>query len=118
RTADSLDGIAETILNRQVATLEDPDSMDPDDDTDFSQLATVGGERDLARKMGELRLENGSVRFIGGTSHLIYLGAPADSMPEPDMLLPHAVGNPITTWTNVTKDPQLIVHLVNLYFNW
>jgi hypothetical protein len=36
-------------------------------------------ESQLSGKMGELRLEDGSTRYIGGTSHLIYMGKGNDS---------------------------------------
>ncbi|KAM5365359.1 hypothetical protein ACJA88_012541 [Fusarium oxysporum] len=77
------------------------------------------GERDLARKMGELRLENGNVRFIGGTSHLIYLSDPThEGEMEPNFEDYTAGQDPITSWTRVTQDTQLITHLINMYFNW
>lgn len=117
RTCDSLDSVAEQILKHELNT-QDSDSDQPLDDDGATDLS-LEGERELARKMGELRLENGSVRFIGGTSHLIYLGDPNgeidhDPFPEPGS----SSDDPITTWTSVTKDTQLINHLMNMYFNW
>ncbi|SPO00138.1 probable NIT-4 pathway-specific regulatory protein nit-4 [Cephalotrichum gorgonifer] len=117
RTADSLDAVAESILNHQAARSNEPEHV-VDSGNESQDDSAVDGERDLARKMGELRLENGMVRFIGGTSHLIHLGSPTDTNPEPDAPLLLAGESPITSWTNVTKDPQLVVHLINMYFNW
>ncbi|KAB5523967.1 fungal-specific transcription factor domain-containing protein [Coniochaeta sp. 2T2.1] len=116
RTCDSLDAVAEAILKQDFANEEEEDEPILDDEDTGTQV--VEGERDLARKMGELRLENGSVRFIGGTSHLIYLGDPADTSNEPESDNYLSTEDPITSWSEVTKDPQVIVHLINLYFNW
>jgi hypothetical protein len=75
--------------------------------------------------MGELRLDDGSVRFIGGTSNLIFLGAGPDGEDDPRMLTPKGEEynppqqeNPITSWTSVTADVSLILKLVDHYFCW
>ncbi|KAK5998234.1 Nitrogen assimilation transcription factor nit-4 [Cladobotryum mycophilum] len=117
RTCDSLDTVAQEFLKQQNSEPQD-DGQDQSDDMAMSFLP-MEGERDLAGKMGELRIENGWLRFIGGTSHLIYLGDPHDgvhhdSQPEPAF----STENPITTWTRVTSDPHLIIHLMNMYFNY
>ncbi|KAK2006354.1 fungal-specific transcription factor domain-containing protein [Colletotrichum eremochloae] len=117
RTCDSLDTVAEQILKHETMLQEAEDNDNGDDG--YTNDMPIEGERELARKMGELRLENGSVRFIGGTSHLIYLGDPAD----PDLNEPESDANlinedPITSWTRVTDDKELIAHLMNMYFNW
>ena len=117
RTASSLDAVAEAILNHQNLDIQETEQTDAADEDQPIDLE-AGGEHDLARKMGELRLENGLVRFIGGTSHLIYLGESSTLTPEPSMALSQAGEDPITSWTTVTKDPQLIIHLINMYFNW
>ncbi|KAI4601055.1 hypothetical protein KJ359_012242 [Pestalotiopsis sp. 9143b] len=117
RTCDSLDSVAETILKEGVGN---PDGGDDSAmvEENYTTDMPVEGERDLARKMGELRLENGSVRFIGGTSHLIYLGYTATSDPEPEAMDLASNVDPITSWTEVTKDTELVVHLLNMYFTW
>ncbi|KAK3323450.1 fungal-specific transcription factor domain-containing protein [Cercophora scortea] len=119
RTCDSLDAVAESILKNDYADDQDDDDEinDQVDDEDTSNLP-VEGERDLARKMGELRLENGSVRFIGGTSHLIYLGDPSDVPDEPEYDSYLSGEDPLISWSEVTKDTQLVIHLINMYFNW
>ncbi len=77
-------------------------------------------ETHLAGKMGELRLEDGSTRYIGGTSNLIFLGNRAESPGQ----LASKVGDvepqehPITSWSTVTTDPDLVMHLLNMYFTW
>ncbi|KAI3402280.1 hypothetical protein diail_210 [Diaporthe ilicicola] len=115
RTCDSLDTVAEAILREDFANKNN-------DDTQFDDQYTtdqpVEGERDLARKMGELRIENGTIRFIGGTSHLIYQGDPHDMPTEPESLSLLPNEDPVTSWSDVTKDRHLVVHLMNMYWNW
>ncbi|KAI0378777.1 fungal-specific transcription factor domain-containing protein [Hypomontagnella monticulosa] len=118
RTCDSLDTVAESILKQEdfgSAAVEDDDQLEPDYTIDMP----IEGERDLARKMGELRLENGSTRFIGGTSHLIHWdihGAPNHESESRDTNV--ADIDPITSWSGVTADREVVKHLLNMYFNW
>ncbi|KAF4444810.1 NIT-4 pathway-specific regulatory protein nit-4 [Fusarium austroafricanum] len=129
RTCNSLDAVAEDMIKLQQqqpqqqksaisSANDDSDDYDQSNDN-YTTDQPEQGERDLARKMGELRLENGNVRFIGGTSHLIYLSDPThDGELEPN-LEDYAIGDdPVTSWTRVTQDTQLITHLINMYFNW
>ncbi|KAK3353032.1 fungal-specific transcription factor domain-containing protein [Lasiosphaeria hispida] len=122
RTCDSLDTVAESILKNEFVGGADDDEADDDNEIVEECPGTdlpVEGERDLARKMGELRLENGSVRFIGGTSHLIYLGEPANIPDEPESDNRYLSGeDPIISWSEVAKDTQLVIHLINMYFAW
>jgi len=124
RTCDSLDMVAESILKHEYGSGAgaggDEDGEDDDGDLDDENPTNlpVEGERDLARKMGELRIENGSVRFIGGTSHLIYLGDPSSAPDEPESDNYQSTEDPITSWSEVTKDTQLVIHLINMYFAW
>lgn len=116
RTCDSLDDVAESIL-RQGYGNEVTEGQGLTDE-DYTTDLPVEGERDLARKMGELRLENGSVRFIGGTSHLIHMETPA-VQPEEDAEDWAAAGvDPVTTWSDVTKNAEDVMHLLNMYWNW
>ncbi|KAI0117133.1 fungal-specific transcription factor domain-containing protein [Daldinia grandis] len=119
RTCDSLDAVAESILKQEEfgsAGIEDEDQIENDYTTDMP----VEGERDLARKMGELRLENGSTRFIGGTSHLIHWDI--HGAPNPEYESRNTTGaadiDPITSWSDVTKDREVVKHLLDMYFNW
>ncbi|KAI0195970.1 fungal-specific transcription factor domain-containing protein [Astrocystis sublimbata] len=115
RTCDDLDTVAESIQNRSFIGADLQDEAAQDYTTDIP----VEGERDLARKMGELRVENGTTRFIGGTSHLIHwdvLGAPANELQPTDV--DDADVDPVTSWSDVTKDPDVVTHLLNMYFNW
>ncbi|KAK4155815.1 fungal-specific transcription factor domain-containing protein [Chaetomidium leptoderma] len=116
RTCDSLDTVAESILKNEP--VEDEEGASDYLDDDYATTQPVEGERELARKMGELRLENGSVRYFGGTSHLIYLGDQTDTPDELETDPGLSSEDPTTSWTEVTKDRQLIVHLINMYFTW
>ncbi|TRX96544.1 hypothetical protein FHL15_002446 [Xylaria flabelliformis] len=117
RTCDNLDTVAESIHNQGIIGVGVQDEAQSHDD--YTTEIPVEGERDLARKMGELRVENGTTRFIGGTSHLIHwdvLGSPTNEPQAADM--DEADVDPITSWSDVTKDPDVVTHLLNMYFNW
>ncbi|KAF2227106.1 fungal-specific transcription factor domain-containing protein [Elsinoe ampelina] len=120
RTCESLDEVAETIVAREYGIakeeedediVEAPSPISPDDAPNF--------ESKLGTKMGELRLDDGSVRYIGGTSHLLFLNSAGADVGDivPDQYLQQQ-DNPITSWTEVTSDPELITHLLNMYFTW
>ncbi|KAI0008554.1 fungal-specific transcription factor domain-containing protein [Xylariaceae sp. FL0662B] len=116
RTCDSLDIVAESIIKQDFGN--EPEDEDQSEE-DYTTAMPMEGERDLARKMGELRVENGSTRFIGGTSHLIHWdihGAPNHEQASQNINTPNE--NPITSWSNVSKDPKVVTHLLNMYFNW
>lgn len=115
RTCDSLDTVAETILQEDFANKNNDDAQFDDQ---YTTDQPVEGERDLARKMGELRIENGTIRFIGGTSHLIYQGDPHDTPAEPESVTLQTNEDPVTSWSEVTKDRNLVIHLMNMYWNW
>ncbi|KAL5889289.1 hypothetical protein ACKVWC_004525 [Pyricularia oryzae] len=120
RTCDSLDAVADALAKEErAAVAKEEDDFPSRMDDEYTTDGPTEGERDLARKMGELRLENGLVRFIGGTSHLIYTGDPQEShrRPETEGLALDTM-DPLTTWTRVTTDTHLIIHLLNMYFNW
>lgn len=120
RTCESLDDVAEWITNRENGN--DDDDMDDDDESllgaAIERVPTFEGE--LSGKMGELRLENGSVRFIGGTSNLIYL-SPTDGEESSTSALSDPYqqqDEPLTSWSTVTDDTEVVVHLINMYFTW
>ncbi|KAK5636529.1 hypothetical protein RRF57_012241 [Xylaria bambusicola] len=117
RTCDNLDAVAESILNQESVGCEAQDGIQSQDD--YTTEMPVEGERDLARKMGELRVENGTTRFIGGTSHLIHWDAPGSPTNDLEAVDMEGVDtDPITSWSTVTKDPEVVTHLLNMYFNW
>ncbi|KAG5938139.1 Nitrogen assimilation transcription factor nit-4 [Claviceps sorghi] len=117
RSCDDLDSVAQAIIDQDY---HDGAATPEERSEDYIDSMAVEGEKELARKMGELRFENGSVRFIGGTSHLVYLG---DSQTEAVNVDPKSdqqlTGqDPVSSWTRVTDDPGLITHLINVYFNY
>lgn len=123
RTCESLDDVADRILAREngfnVKDEDEDDSFDPDVNTaDVSHESALAFEKQLSTKVGELRLEDGSVRYIGGTSNLIFLDQ--DNMAGNATLADpyQQQDNALTSWTNVTSDPDLIIHLLNMYFTW
>ncbi|KAK4895444.1 hypothetical protein LTR27_006508 [Elasticomyces elasticus] len=113
RTCESLDAVAERIKRRDQS-----DADGEEDDASVREQGAVQGrtfETQLYGKMGDLRLDDGSVRYIGGTSNLIHL-AQDESNESIDEYSQQE--DPITSWTNVTDDPELVVHLLNMYFTW
>ena len=118
RTCENLEDVAEEILARDVALGEESDEND-DISVDSSSSAGPKIEKELSGKMGELRLENGAVRFLGGTSNLLYLDSELVLDAKKSTTIDEA--NPedsATSWTLVTSDKDLIVHLLNMYFTW
>lgn len=122
RTCESLDDVAETILAKHSGLGDDAEDIESPvyDNENLSEVPKF--ETELSGKMGEMRLENGSVSFIGGTSNLIFLESGLD---EDDMARSPSSGDqyqqqddPFTSWTTVTSDPGLIIHLINMYFTW
>lgn len=112
RTCENLDDVADSIMKHEQGIEEDDDNdlLEPH----LGDLPTF--EMELSGKMGELRLENGSVRYIGGTSNLIYL-SPTDDLATPLEDYQHN-DQPILSWTTVTTDPDVVLHLLNMYFTW
>ncbi|KAK5688469.1 hypothetical protein LTS10_000447 [Elasticomyces elasticus] len=111
RTCESLDAVAERIKRRDQS-----DADGEEDDASVRDQGAVQGrtfETQLYGKMGDLRLDDGSVRYIGGTSNLIHL-VQDESNESIDEYSQQE--DPITSWTNVTDDPELVVHLLNMYF--
>lgn len=112
RTCESLDDVADNILRQEQGLDDDEDDYDDNAAYTTSNLSTF--ETELSGKMGELRLENGSVRFLGGTSNLIYLD-PTDDADEgiAGVEMVQQQEDPLTSWSAVTTDTELIVHLIN-----
>jgi hypothetical protein len=121
RTCESLDTVAEAILAREAGLEDEDEDLLEEDDVEGVGQDTFEGQ--LSGKMGRLQFEEGSTRYLGGTSNLIYLSADTD-----DYDFGGAVGAPakqyasqqeaMVSWTNVTKDPELVTHLINMYFTW
>ena len=118
RTCENLEDVAEEILVRDATLGEDSDDNDVKS-IDSSSSTGPKIEREISGKMGELRLENGAVRFLGGTSNLLYLDSEllldAKTSATVDETSPE---DSATSWTSVTSDKNLIIHLLNMYFTW
>jgi len=115
RRCESLETVAERIAGGDTNGFisDEEDEASPVGGNSIPEETTF--ERQLYGKMGDLRLDDGTVRYIGGTSNLIHVeddyGADeADEYPQQE--------NAVTSWTNVTDDPHLVVHLLNMYFTW
>lgn len=118
RSCDSLEEVAQSIMGEgKGSTNSTADIMS----------STEGGaetdqfESELAGKMGELMLD-GSRKFIGGTSNLIFLPPGSElnefNPAESNHNMDQASDRSITRWTRVTDDDQLISHLMTMYFTW
>ncbi|KAK7526961.1 fungal-specific transcription factor domain-containing protein [Phyllosticta citriasiana] len=120
RTCESLDMVAEQILMKEQGLPNVDEEISPFSDSPPGAQPTF--ETQLSGKMGHLRLEDGSQRYIGGTSNLIYLNQGADDSDNElsaSMVDQYAQQeDPITSWTRVTMDRELVMHLINMYFVW
>jgi len=121
RTCESLDDVAERIVSKEEGLHVKDEDGENDSDSATANMplqSTPLFEKQLSTKVGELRLDDGSVRYIGGTSNLIFL-TPDHVAANPSLGdLYQQQENPVTSWTNVTSDPDLVVHLINMYFTW
>ncbi|KAF2032709.1 hypothetical protein EK21DRAFT_60252 [Setomelanomma holmii] len=119
RTCESLDTVAEAIIAKENGEAEEDEQISPASSPGLGpQQPTF--ESQLSGKMGELRLEDGSTRYIGGTSHLIYLDKGNDAAVSPDAYQEdyQQMEDPFCSWTTVTTDPELVQHLISMYFCW
>jgi len=116
RTCESLDDVADNILRQEQGIEEEDEDFDDNPAYTTANLPTF--ETELSGKMGELRLENGSVRFLGGTSNLIYLDPTDDHEGFTGSEVYQQQEDPLTSWTTVTMDTEVIIHLINMYFTW
>lgn len=119
RTCESLDDVADSILHDEKGRRDDEDDERDDDAAHAASTSPLPTfEWELSRKMGELRIENGSVRFLGGTSNLIYLDPAEDVDGLAGLDTAQQQEDPLTSWSTVTSEPELVVHLINMYFTW
>ena len=113
--------MAESILARDNGVGED-DGIDEAPTNDGTPSSVPKFEKELSGKMGKLRLDNGSMSIIGGTSNLIFVGSGTDGedggSTSEDSEQYEEQEYAITSWTDVTSDPGLVVHLLNMYFAW
>jgi hypothetical protein len=116
RTCESLDSVAENIIAKENGEGEE------DEPISLGSTPILGPtfESQLSGKMGELRLEGGMTRYIGGTSHLIYVDKGIEAVDSPDTYPEEypQLEDPFCSWTTVTSDPELVQHLISMYFCW
>lgn len=114
--------MAESVFAKSNAE-EEEDGADEGTFQDCGTLTEIPQfEKELSGKMGRLRLGNGSISIVGGTSNLIFLGTgqngDQDDYSPDDLEENTADREPIASWTEVTSDPRLVLHLTNMYFTW
>ncbi|KAF9894603.1 hypothetical protein FE257_006491 [Aspergillus nanangensis] len=119
RSCDSLEEVAQSIIGEGKVSSSAADETAPT--LDESLVQTDQFESELAGKMSELVLD-GSRKFIGGTSNLIFLppGSELNEFKSTEEHLDVGLTNDrsITAWTRVTDNEQLISHLMTMYFTW
>ncbi|KAH8705092.1 putative C6 transcription factor [Talaromyces proteolyticus] len=116
RSCDNLEDVAESIVAREQGLTTTSTSDLPKAVSEENYEADQF-ESELAGKMSELMLD-GSVKFIGGTSNLLFL--PPDKN-ENEPILYNNVSDlqfPVAQWTRVTDDERLVEHLMTMYFTW
>jgi hypothetical protein len=121
RTCESLDDVAESILSKD----HELEEAKQDEDSISGDAALSNGptfEKELSGKLSELRLNNGSVSVVGGTSNLMFLDSNATAQDRAGSIDSvdsyQQQEDPLSSWTQVTSDPELVVHLLNMYFTW
>ncbi|KAL9622565.1 MAG: hypothetical protein Q9160_003062 [Pyrenula sp. 1 TL-2023] len=124
RNCESLEDLADSIVAKEkMGAPEDAEEQPLGSLDDDSTDSIPKFDSELSGKMGDLVLE-GSVRFIGGTSNLVWLPPGSDTRESSspshisEVIPQQRPPDGILSWTNVTKDRNLIVHLINLYFCW
>jgi hypothetical protein len=119
RSCENLEDVADEVLARN-AMAEDTEENDGQVLDNTSSVAKI--EKELSGKMGQLRVDNGTVQFLGGTSNLLYLdsdlGLSEGRSPSAANMDYQQQEDAIKSWTTVTSDIHLILHLLNLYFTW
>lgn len=121
RSCDNLEDVAKSVVSRQRG-LSSTASRAGEQANDESPEPVDQFETELSGKMSELMLD-GSRKFIGGTSNLIFLPPGSElhesaSMADDRPLSPAGDTHPVVRWTRVTEDASLIGHLITMYFTW
>lgn len=123
RASENLNDVAKAISAKSNPMIDDGEEYDSPTSDDNTMLTGVPKfETELSGKMGELRLENGSLQFLGGTSNLLFLrsgsiGEDATTSAE-DSNQYYSTEDALLSWTEVTKDSKLVIHLMHMYFTW
>ena len=120
RASNNPEKEAEKICVSRDVTEDSPGEEIISPTSSVSSPLTQTFETHISSKMGELRLEEGSTVYYGGTSNLLFVdpGVEVDNniaaTPDPYQ----ESDDPVTSWTAVTSDRSLIIHLLNMYFSW
>ena len=117
RSCDSLEELAITLEAQEKGLAEELDES-----PNFNEPDVPKFEAELSGRMGDLMLD-GSVKFIGGTSNLIWMpedydhrGSHSSMTHQPVVVRPREEA--ILSWTTVTQDKEVILHFMNMYFCW
>ncbi|KAL4931513.1 putative C6 transcription factor (NirA) [Aspergillus undulatus] len=116
RSCDNLEDVAQSLINQEKKSSGlSTDATLVEEDT---ACQTDQFESELAGKMSNLVLD-GSRKFIGGTSNLIFL-PPGSELNEfnSGLDIDLELEGSVTQWTRVTDDERLINHLMTMYFTW
>jgi hypothetical protein len=114
RSCDNLEDVAESVTaqERGLSNKNKTSQSNPSTEEDYEADQF---ESELAGRMSELMLD-GSVKFIGGTSNLLYL--PPDANSSESISLRNDEQFSVAQWTRVTNDERLVEHLMTMYFTW
>jgi hypothetical protein len=121
RICENLEDLATRIEAGEVITASGPPDSPPSMALQPAEVPQF--EAELSGRMGDLYLD-GSVKFIGGTSNLIWMTDGLDSHnigSTPSSIVADIVKpkeEAILSWTTVTQDKDLILHFMNMYFCW
>ncbi|KAL4785555.1 fungal-specific transcription factor domain-containing protein [Aspergillus varians] len=116
RSCDNLEDVAQSLIDQEKGPSVFSTGATISEDDNLTQ--TDQFESELAGKMSNLVLD-GSRKFIGGTSNLIFL-PPGSELNEfnPGLSNGGDLEGSVVQWTKVTDDEHLISHLMTMYFTW
>lgn len=118
RSCDDLEDVANSVIAQEkgsVSGFQHESTID----TNVAEIDQF--ESELGGKMSELMLD-GSRKFIGGTSNLIFL-PPGSELREAVSISNNLAHDndqiqAVSRWTQVTDVDSLISHLMTMYFTW
>ncbi|KAF1817127.1 hypothetical protein P152DRAFT_387063 [Eremomyces bilateralis CBS 781.70] len=116
RTCESLDTVAENILAKEYQQNEEDEGDSPLSQAAEAEHPTFEGQ--LSGRMGELRVDGGNTRYIGGTSNLLFMNVEDEVVPALSDTEYSTEEHPAVSWTRVVNNVESIRHLMNMYFTW
>lgn len=121
RSCDDLEDVALSVVAHQKSILSAASTAGRQASDESPAPADQFGT-ELSEKMSELMLD-GSRKFIGGTSNLIFLPPGAELHESASIADAHDLSSfgdmhRVRRWTQVTEDSSLIDHLITMYFTW